>query len=486
MTHRRTVRTLRGVCTVRTACTAVLLVALTFVLGVTVSKDGFRADPAGLSWWYAAAWLLFALAAWSVFKVPARHRAALIVVGGIAVAATGLLAPPRTSTDAFRYAWDGRVQAAGISPYDYAPADREVARLRDPWLFPTDPAQCRKPERARVDGGCTRLNRPSVHTIYPPVAEAYYLLVDEISPGGARLKPLQIGGALFAVGTTLVLLRVLRRRGPDGTPGQVSRAALWAWCPAVPVEAVNNAHIDVLAVLLTLAGLGALTGGAGPAMSRLRAATAGVLIGAGVAVKMLPAVVLPAVLRRRPVTVLTSTAALIVLSYLPYVLASHSSVFGYLGGYTEEEGYEDPSGQGRFALLRMVLPDSWGLPAALVGLLAVTAYVLRRGHPERPWSGALLLLGWAFLLLTPGYSWYALLLIGLVALDGRWEWLAVAGAGTCVYVVAKATGDFPMAKTAYAVAACAVLAGWAVRRRWRPGRQEAGRQEALPQTRVTV
>ncbi|MCX5386602.1 glycosyltransferase 87 family protein [Streptomyces sp. NBC_00083] len=473
MTHRRTV------------CTAVLLAALTTVLAFTVLKDGFRLDPAGLSWWYAAAWALFAVTAWSVRKVPARHRAALIVAGGIAVAATGLLAPPRTSTDAYRYAWDGRVQAAGISPYDYAPGDPRLARLRDPWLFPTSRAQCARPERARVDGGCTRLNRPAVHTIYPPVAEAYYLVVDEISPGGARLKPLQIGGALFAVGTTLVLVRVLRRRGRDGAPGDVSGAAFWAWCPAVPLEAVNNAHVDVLAVLMTVAGLAALTGGR--AVGRLRAAAGGALIGAGVAVKMLPAMVLPAVLRKRPVTVLLSTTATVALSYLPYVLASHSSVLGYLSGYTEEEGYDDPTGQGRFALIRMVLPDSWGLPVALIALAAVTGYVMWRGYAERPWSGALLLFGWAFLLLTPGYSWYALLVVALVALDGRWEWLTLAMAGACTYVVAKASGDFPMARVAYSVAACAVLAGWLVRRRLagRPERSTSAGEVAAPE-RVTA
>lgn len=466
----------------RTACTVALLAALTVVLALTVRRDGYAADPGGLSWWYAAAWLLFAAAAWSVRRVPVRHRAALVVAGGIAVAATGLLAPPRTSTDAYRYVWDGRVQAAGISPYDHAPADRELAGLRDRWLFPTDPAQCALPDHAPVDGGCTLLNRPSVHTIYPPVAEAYYLVVDEITPRSARIKPLQIGGALFAVGTTLGLLRIVRRRGPDGAAGSMPAVAYWAWCPAVPVEAVNNAHVDVLAVLLTVAGLGALSGR--PAIGRLRAAAGGVLIGAGVAVKLLPAVVLPAVLRRRPVTVILSTVGVVALSYLPYALASHSSVFGYLGGYTEEEGYDDPSARGRFALLRLVLPDSWSLPVTLAVLLAVTAYVLRRGNPERPWSGGLLLIGWAFLLLTPGYSWYALLLVALVALDGRWEWLTVAAAGAAAYVTTPAAPDFPVPTTAYGLAAGAVLAGWAFRRR-RKG-LDAGGSEALSEERVNV
>ncbi|MFE3522971.1 glycosyltransferase 87 family protein [Streptomyces sp. NPDC059161] len=472
MTHGRTVRTIA------------LLAALIAVLAHTVRRDGHAADPVGLSWWYGAAWLLFAAAAWSVRGVPARHCAALIVAGGVAVAATGLLAPPRTSSDAYRYAWDGRVQAAGISPYDHAPADREVAGLRDDWLFPTDPAQCSLPGRSPVDGGCTLLNRPSVHTIYPPVAEAYYLLVDEVSPRSARLVPLQIGGALFAVATTLGLVRGLRRRrGPDGAPGPVPAAAYWAWCPAVPLEAVNNAHVDVLAVLLTVAGLGVLTGRGGRTAGRLRAAAGGALLGAGVAVKLLPAVVLPAVLRRRPVAVLLSACGAVALSYVPYVLASHSSVFGYLGGYTQEEGYDDPSTRGRFALLRLALPDSWSLPVTAAVLLVVTGWVMRRGDAERPWSGGLLLLGCSFLLLTPGYSWYALLLVALAALDGRWEWLTVAAAAAAAYVTAPAVPDFPVPTTAYAVAACAVLAGWVVRRR--AGRT-AGQPEALSQGRVSV
>lgn len=49
-------------------------------------------------------------------------------------------APPRTSTDMFRYAWDGRVQAAGISPYAHPPAAPEPAPLRDDWLFPSEGA----------------------------------------------------------------------------------------------------------------------------------------------------------------------------------------------------------------------------------------------------------------------------------------------------------------------------------------------------------
>ncbi|WP_329377452.1 DUF2029 domain-containing protein [Streptomyces sp. NBC_01351] len=458
----------------RTAVAALLLAALAAVLACTVRKDGWFADPVGLSWWYAAGWALFAAAALALRAVPARHVVPLVLAGSVVVAATGLVAAPRTSTDSFRYAWDGRVQAAGTSPYDHAPADPALLPLRDRWLFPQGAAACAGPDLAPVSAGvCTRINRPRVHTVYPPVAEGYFLLVHALSPPDARLGPLQTGAALLSVATTCALLLVLRRRGDPRT------AAYWAWCPAVPVEAVNNAHVDVLAVLLSVAALGVVV--------RHRAA-GGALFGLAIAAKLLPAVLLPGALSgvrrtRDAVAVLLPAAAVVGLVYLPYVLVSHSSVLGYLGGYAQEEGYEDASARGRYALLRLLFPDAWALPLVVLVMAAVVAYVLRRGDPERPWSGALLVTGTAFLLMTPGYSWYALLLVALVALDGRWEWLAVAVAGAAAYVTGRALGE-ATGTVAYALAAAAVLAGWSARRTGRrtrrrtKGRAQSRRAEA--------
>ncbi|MFG3494225.1 glycosyltransferase 87 family protein [Streptomyces sp. NPDC047928] len=447
--------------TPRTVLASALLTALVAVLVLTIRHDGYHTDPVGLSWWYAAAWLLFAGAAWALRGVPVRRAVVLVVAGSAAVAATGLVAAPRTSTDAYRYAWDGRVQASGVSPYDHAPRDPALAPLRDDWLFPSG-ADCAGPDRARIapaDDGtrrCTRLNRPSVHTIYPPAAEAYFLGVHALSPDGARLKPFQVGGALLSVGVTGVLVLILRRRGDPRT------AVYWAWCPAVPVEAVNNAHVDVLGVLFAVAGLGLVV--------RHRVG-AGALLGVAVATKLMPAVVLPGALAgvrrvRDAAAVLLPVAAVTAAGYLAYALVSEYSVFGYLGGYVEEEGYGDAAARDRYALLRLVLPDDWAQPALIAVMAAVCGHVLWRGDPRRPWSGALLVTGWAFLALTPGYSWYALLLVALVALDGRWEWLGVAVAGAARYVTAQAFEERDVVgTTVYAVAAGVVLAGWALRRR---------------------
>ncbi|MCZ4103505.1 hypothetical protein O3W51_46340, partial [Streptomyces sp. H39-C1] len=157
-------------------------------------------------------------------------------------------------------------------------------------------------------------------------------------------------------------------------------------------------------------------------------------------------------------------------------------VLGYLPGYLQEEGYESGSVR-RFALLRLFLPDGVAAPVA-VALIALTAlYVMRRGDPDRPWSGALLVTGTALLLTSPSYYWYALLVIALVALDGRWEWLAVPLAGTVLYIGnAMALPSELLQPWSYGIAAGVVVAGTLLRARVDRGQLD----RAAPGRAVTV
>ncbi|WP_336204007.1 glycosyltransferase 87 family protein [Nonomuraea sp. LPB2021202275-12-8] len=449
----------------RAVGTAVLLGALVCTLALALGRDGV--PTAGLLWPYALAWVFFGAAAWAVRGLPRRRAMCLVIAGGIAVTGTGLLAPPATSTDSYRYAWDGRVHAAGLSPYDHAPDAAALAPLRDSWLFPREDG-CRGPGRYPIPSGdrvpsCTRINRPGVHTIYPPLAEAYFLLVHVLSPEGARHKPLQLGGALLALATSAALLIALSRRAGtrDLAPAYT---ACYAWCPAVPLELVNNAHVDALGVLLAVIAL---------TVTNRHRIVGGTLLGAATAVKLLPAVTVPGALSgilaaggktpaRRlldALAVLGPAALVVVLAYLPYVVASRGSVLGYFFGYLNEEGYDDAGAGDRYALLRLFIPDSWAFPAALLILGLALLHVLRRGDPDRPWRGALEVTGVAFLVFTPGYSWYAVLVVALVALDGRWEWLGVPLASGVAYLGAGADSG----TIAYALAALAVSGGLVAR-----------------------
>ncbi|SHM57097.1 glycosyltransferase 87 family protein [Actinacidiphila paucisporea] len=441
-----------------TALATALICLLVAVVAATVAVGGTSGDPGRLPYWYAAGWLLFAAGVAVLRHVPRRTAVRLVAAGSLALALCGLAAAPRTSTDMYRYAWDGSVQAAGISPYAYAPDAPQLAAHRETWLFrPEPPGGCvHWKERLTTGDACTVINRPAVHTIYPPVAEGWFLAVHALSPPGARHKPLQVGGALLAVATTGALLLALRRRGAEPW-----RAALWGWCPVVPVAAVNDAHVDTLGVLLTVLAFGAAGGLRGR----------GALLGAAIAVKLLPGLALPGALSRRTpreaVRIVGTAVVAVALAYLPYVLASGSGVLGYLPGYLHEEGYE-PGSVRRFALLLLVLPDKAAGPVAAALIIATAAYMVRRGDPRRPWSGALVTTGTALLLTSPSYYWYALLVVALVALDGRWEWLGVPLAGLALYTGNEmGAHGTTLQAAAYGAAAAGVICGAWLRRRAR-------------------
>ncbi|GAA4880683.1 hypothetical protein [Kitasatospora terrestris] len=439
---------------------ALALAALVAALATTVTGGGTLGDRTGLYGWYALDAGLFALAVVLLRRVADRQVVPLVMAGSVLVSAVGLLAPPRTSDDAYRYVWDGRVQAAGISPYARTPQDPALVRLRDPGLFPADDGCTSWDERRTVDGACTRINRPAVHTIYPPVAEGWFLA---LRPFGGGVRGVQAGGALLAVATTGVLLAVGRRS---------RRAALWGWCPGVAVWAVNDAHVDTLGALLMVAGLGCAARG--------RAAAGGGLLGAAVATKLLPALALPGALSgalsrrpgRRDAVLLGAAAGAFALVYLPYLLLSGPGVLGYLPGYLREEGYGQEH-LDRFGLLRAVVPDGWVPWAAALVLAGVVLRVLLSGDPRRPWGGALLVTGTALLLVAPAYPWYGLLVVALVALDGRWEWLAVPAAGQVLYLA----GGTAVQRAAYGAALVCVLAVPVVRRVSRPRRAGAADDE---------
>lgn len=420
---------------------ALALAALVAALALTVTGGGTLADRSRLPGWYVLDAALFAAALLLLRKVADRHVAPLVLVGSVLVAGAGLLAPPRTSDDAYRYVWDGRVQAAGVSPYAHAPDDPALSGLRDPGLFPEGDGCAAWDERRTAAGDCTRINRPAVHTVYPPVAEAWFLAEH---PFGGGVRGVQAGGAVLAVATTGVLLAVGGRR---------RRAALWGWCPGVALWAVNDAHADTLGALLMAAGLGCA--------ARRRAGAGGALLGAAAATKLLPTLALPGalsgLLARRPTgkdLLLAATAlGTFAAAYLPYVVLSGTGVLGYLPGYLREEGYEQGHLE-RFGLLRALLPERWAPWAAALVLAAVVLRVLRHGDPARPWRGALLVTGTALLLVAPSYPWYGLLVVALVALDGRWEWLAVPAAGQVLYL----TGGEDAQRAAYGAALVWVLA----------------------------
>jgi hypothetical protein len=419
--------------TTAAAAAAVLLTAMTAVI-VRLYPALNAVQPLGL---YIVAWAGFAGGAWLVLGVRPRHAVPVILLGGIAIQLAAITAPSFGSDDLYRYVWDGRVQAAGIDPYRYVPAAPQLAGLRDAALWPATGTYCVGRGRpsgapaalaglfsviapappAGLPAGCTMINRPRVPTIYPPVAEAYFTTVSELAPAAGRATlPIQAAGALCAIATSVLLAWGLRALGRDPR-----LAVLWAWCPVTALQAGNGAHVDVLAAFLTVAALLVL---ARPGGAR-RALSGGVLLGLAIATKVTPVLAVPAVLRRRPVLVATAIAGATATVYLPHLLAVGQRVIGFLPVYLTQGGY----GTGdRFELVSLIAPGRWATLAAVLLLAGTGLAVLRRADPDRPWRGAVVMTGVALAVTTPSLLWYPMLLVALVAMDGRAEWLALAAA----------------------------------------------------------
>ncbi|MET9312055.1 glycosyltransferase 87 family protein [Kribbella sp. NPDC003505] len=339
---------------------------------------------------------------------------AVVVVAGLCQV-PGVLHAPITSTDAYRYVWDGRVQLSGHSPYGYVPLDDRLAHLRDPVLFPgLSPDQRsgvtsipKDPASLPVDDARTRINRPGVPTIYPPVAEAYFTLVALLTPWSVGTSGLQLAAALLAIALTW-LLAVQNPRW----------AALWGWSPIVALEASNAAHVDVLAALLVTAAV---------VTAARRPRLAAILLGAAGSVKLLPLLLLPAFRRRKPHVALGTFVA----SYVPHVLAVGILVLGFLPGYLHQEGFED--GSSRSAILALLLPPEARQVAAAALALGLAVLAFRRARRDPLALTCCWLYGAALLVATPTYPWYGLPLIALAALAGRPEWIAVPVASYLAY-----------------------------------------------------
>jgi alpha-1,6-mannosyltransferase len=336
---------------------------------------------------------LLAFAATHVAERTPTNRALWVIFSiGIVLRVYVLLFDPLLSTDIYRYIWDGRVEAAGINPYRYFPAHDALADLRDATIFP-------------------RINRADYAvTIYPPVAEFFFLIVTRIGENVNVMRLALLG--CEAVSVTLVMLFLRRMERPT------TRVVAYFWHPLPIWEIANNGHVDALAVALMLLGLWvALTG---------RAMRGAVLIALGALVKPHVAPVFASVWRPWDWKMPLVVVAAIALCYLPY-LSVGWGVFGFFTkGYLTEEGIFSGNDLWVLSVWRLVFGAhqgdvvAYGAVAALI-LLFVTLSAARR--PNRTIASSLadtnMLLLIVLLLLSPNRPWYFLAIMPFVALCGN-------------------------------------------------------------------
>ncbi len=359
--------------------------------------------------------LLFALYGVAVAAILRQHRGptflGLIVGFAILFRVALLFSPLVLSSDLYRYIWDGRVQTAGINPYVYPPSAQELAHLRDEAIFP-------------------HINRPEAPTVYPPGAQMLFALHAIILPDSiAGLKGIMI---LFDIGTILLIIRLLKKTGVRS-----DRVLLYAWSPLVVFEFAGSGHLEALMLPFILLAL----------LARMdeKPLLSGAAIGMATLIKLYPAVLVPALYKRRDRLFPLAFGATVLLGYLLYLYGAGEKVLGFLPSYFGP--WEDFNVGLRYFLTLALVPitASPRLTAMylLTGLLGVVAsYVaFKRQDDDVAWRGYLMVSAYLLLLPTSFHPWYLIWILPFLCIYPTWGWLYFSGAIMLSYL--KYSESFP-------------------------------------------
>jgi alpha-1,6-mannosyltransferase len=310
-----------------------------------------------------------------------RQTLWVILAVAVLLRALPLAVPPFLSSDIYRYVWDGRVQAAGINPYLYIPADPALAALRDTTIYP-------------------HINRADyARTIYPPAAQLVFAAVARIWGSVTAMRLVMVGFEVLGVVCALLLLPLA------GLPRE--RILIYAWNPLPVWSIASDGHVDALVV--GLVGLALLL------RAKRRDGVAGAILATAAMAKFFPLVLAPAFLRGgrfwRPAV---AGAAVIIVGYAIY-LSAGLNVLGFLPSYGSEEGLARGSGIWALAGLGLIAP----LPAhavaiyaaiATAALVALAVAILRRPAPANDVQAlcrdTALLAAVAMVAASPHYHWY--------------------------------------------------------------------------------
>ena len=344
---------------------------------------------------------------WRGLRIGSRG---VVLVLGIAfllrlVAFDPGVAPPLT-TDTFRYAWDARVQAAGINPYRYPPSAPQLERLRDDEIWPN-------------------VNRKDWRTVYPPGAEASFLAGRLALGNGVRASTwlfLAVEAAALAL-LVLVLTRI-------GAPSE--RVLIAAWHPLAISEIAANGHADALALFAGAALLAAWTG--------RRRSLAGVAVGFGVLVKLGPLLLVPALVRGGTRRFALGALGTVAAGYAVYASAG-TNVVGSLFRYLDREDL----GSLAWWLLAPHLGREGARTLLLVAVLILVGVVSLRAHEsvEQVARTGLLVLGGALLAAAFLQPWYALWLLPFLVVTAAPAWLWLTGTLPLLYVFGLEEGPLP-------------------------------------------
>ena len=384
---------------------------------------GLGPVPAGFLFGYGLLWAA-SIMLLIVFPAGLSFFGAAWRILLVALAARMFLFGHPPTDDIYRYLWEGRLVAEGISPYGLPPADPALSVM------------------AAGDPFWGRINHPDMSAAYPPVVLALFAAAGKIAYHPWSMKAL---AAAADLGTTAMILLLLAHRGLNAR-----WALLYAVNPVVLLSFAGQGHFDALQNLLVAAAL--------VLYDRKRWRAMFLMAGLAIQIKYVAIIAAPFLVRKENARYLWVGVLAVLLPLAPYHWLHGPALFSSLIRFGTGFAFNGPI----HSLFR------WGAgaigPATAIcgGLLAAAlAFGAWVFHPARgsrfqndPVSGLFFAFG-ALVLCSPTvHFWYLSWVLVFLPLRPTLSWMVLsltAAAYFVTYGVFAQTGHWRLPAWAFAV-----------------------------------
>ena len=313
-----------------------------------------------------------------------------IIVVAVVVRLSFISGSPIGSEDAYRYIWDGKVQANGINPYLYTAYDARLDFLHSPLL----PAA---------------MNHADLKTIYFPLSQWIFYSCYQLS--GEALwgyKAVLLFAEISAIAALYLFLSMLT------IPRKF--ILLYVLCPLPIIEFAVDAHLDAVGLPLFLFSL--------LFYLKRKKILSYVLLGLSISIKPVGLILLPAMFFfekgwRNKLSALLVPLVTVGVQFLPYVFTSNP--FETLFAFTKDWSFNGVVFEGVYSyfqdnqLSRLFC-------AILLGISILLLNVRRKDFLETIYFSLLVLM-----LLSPVvHPWYVAWVAVLLPIVRRWSGIALA------------------------------------------------------------
>lgn len=323
-------------------------------------------------------------------EVSSRYFFALISIG-ILLRIAFLTVHPVGSPDYYRYVWDGKVEAAGINPYRYAPDAPSLTSLHSD-LVPR------------------LVTYPSMKTIYPPLAEILFYIAYLI--GGESYLGIKLLLLVFDILTMVGLYLTMGRLKLDR-----KYLLIYALCPLPFIQFFLDGHVDAFGFTFVIFAIYFyLTD---------KKSLGYIFIGLSMLIKPLALIMVPVfffsekgILNR--IKAAAIPILLFGLAYVPYIFTG--SPFSALIKFTENWTFNGVV----FHFLDAFIKDNQRT-RAVCAVLLVIAYAPMVLSKKNLMTKIYLSVFILFIFSPIVHPWYIGWLVALLPLNPRWSGIAYAG-----------------------------------------------------------